>query len=292
MKKSAYEILGVAKTADDEEIKKAYRKLAMKYHPDRNPGDSTCEEKFKEVKEAFELIETSEKRAKYDAYGTGRPGTSSSTFNEDIFADFFKEYGFTKASQQSDDSEWIRELHRKSRQRHQAAFPNENANMEMTITLADAFHGKQLTISYRIDGEQRSVLLNVPAGIDTGKSIRCAGAGSHANKSMVAGDLFVKINVADDPAFHREGSTLIIKRKIPLFELITGTTIRIKTIDNKEFDVAVRQGTKPGTRIRIPGYGMSILNSSSRGDLLVELDYEWPTSLSQELIEFLKSHKA
>jgi curved DNA-binding protein len=286
MNKTAYEILGVAKNADDDEIKKAYRKLAMKYHPDRNPGDSTCEEKFKEVKDAFETIETAEKRARYDSFGTSSSGSKSYTFDEDLFADFFKEYDFTKTPP---DSDWINEIHRKTRQRN---LPNENSFLDMTISLSDAFTGRQLQVSYRVDGEQRSVLLNVPAGIDTGKSIRCAGAGSHINKNMIAGDLYVKIKVADNPDFHREGATLIHKKKIPLFDLITGTTIRVKTIDNKEFDVSVRQGTKPGTRIRIPGYGMSILNNSSRGDLLVDLDYDWPTSIPQDLVDHLKSLKS
>ena len=283
MKKSVYDILGVSEKATDEDIKKAYRKLAMKYHPDRNPGDSTCEEKFKDVKEAYETIDTPDKRNTYD-HGYSR-GTSR---DDEFYSEFFKEYDFTK-NQSAEDI--LRELHRKSRQRQDWSLPNEHAFMDMTISLQEAFTGKQTTISYRVDGIQKQVLLNIPAGIDVGKTIRCAGAGSQTNKNLPAGDLYVKVIVETDSTFYREGSTLVIKKQIPLFDLITGTTVRITTIDNKEFDVAVRQGTKPGTRIRIPGYGMSILNSSSRGDLLVELDYEWPTSLSSDLVDYLKSIK-
>jgi curved DNA-binding protein len=295
MNESAYEILGVAETANDDEIKKAYRKLAMKWHPDRNPDNiEEAEKNFKRVKEAFETVETTEKRAVYDRkrrskystkfndndsqYSTGR------RYNwDDIFKDF-KEAD-RNANWSYDADEWMRKTNqgRQSYYDYEYERANEHAYFDMQITLEEAFKGKQTTVTYTIDGERRSVLLNIPAGIDTGKKIRCAAAGSRRNTRRPAGDLYVHITVTEHKEFIREAQNLVLKKDIHVLDLLGGSQVRIGTIDDTEFDITIRPGTKPGTRIRIPGHGMSVMNTKVRGDLFVELNMHWPDSVNSAL---------
>lgn len=289
MSQTPYEVLGVPQNSDDETIKKAYRKLAMKYHPDRNPGDATAEASFKDVKLAFEAIETADKRASYERAArtqhAGHQGGWRYTSRDFNWDDIMKEFDFDSWGQ---DGDRVRAAYNRARQGQPDA-PNQDTNMELNITLKEAFAGQQKQISYRIDGEDRQVLLNIPAGIDTGKKIRCANAGSHRNKAQPAGDLYVHITVLHDYVIEREGNNLIIVERVPVLRLLGGTEIRVKTIDGTEFDVTVRAGTKPGTRIRIPGHGMSILNHTGRGDLLVELESVWPEKLTAEETYTIKS---
>jgi DnaJ-class molecular chaperone len=334
MKKDAYEVLGVSRTATDDEIKKAYRKLRTKWHPDHNKGTETVAEvQFKEVQLAFESIETAEKRSLYNAKNFSGYSSSSSNSGrgqsydwEEIFKraadkstntrknyydssdksryDFddgkYREYRYdpnednwydeNRSSWKSTD-DWMNETINRSKYENWSP-ENEHAHFDLEISLEDAFTGKQITLSYMIDGEPRSVLLNIPAGIDSGKKIRCSAAGSRLNKNKTAGDLYVHITVNDSIKFTRDGRNLIQKKQVNVLDLLAGSQVRVSTIDGTDFDVTIRPGTKPGTRIRIPGYGMSVLNSKDRGDFFIEIEMEWPANVHQEVIDAIKNHKA
>jgi curved DNA-binding protein len=293
MKKDAYEILGVAKTASDDEIKKAYRKLAMKYHPDRN-SDKDAEANFKDVKEAFEEIETADKRMIYDAkqsHGDWR-GFSQKT---DAFNDFFKDYDWSdlhgKTFRDSDEyADLFRNARAYSYGRQETSTKNEDASVNVEVTLEEAFSGKDILLTYKTpDGESRTVEMKIPAGIDTGKRLRVVGGGSRARGNLPFGDLYVNITVKPHAKFIREAQNIIMKVDVPVLDMLAGGQTRIITIDGKEYDIQVRPCTKPGTRIRIPEQGMSVLNTRLRGDMFIELNTRWPDGVySDEVLELLK----
>jgi DnaJ-class molecular chaperone len=313
MKKDYYEILGVAKGASDEDIKKSYRKLAMKYHPDRNPDDvATAEAKFKEVKEAYEHLSDPTKREEYDRYGhpgSGGPfsdafrrsgrsydwgntgGNSDDDFNfDDIMRDFERRPGggFNNKHQNAHKSSYDDFLNELKRKRERET-PNEDVTVELNISLKDAFTGKSLEITFRTpENTRRTVTVNVPAGIETGKKLRCSHGGSQKNPFMDPGDLFVLIKINDDPKYRREAETLFYKANVSPFDLMLGGTIEVQTIDGATLAVQVRAGTQPSSKIRIPGRGMSIINSKERGHMFIELNVVIPENLKAEHIILLK----
>lgn len=292
-----YSILGVDKTATDDEIKKAYRKLAMKWHPDRNPDNLVeAEKNFKEVKEAFETIETADKRAQHAAESfnpfasRGKHYTYDDT---DIFKDFFEDMDtpYTRrTSSQSDFEELLRKARGRNSGAWERAVKNEDANIDLEITLEDAFNGKELAVTYKTpDGETRQVLLNVPKGIDTGKRIRVQTAGSRKLSHLPSGDLYVTIKLKRHAVYEREGQNLVMRVEVPVIHMLAGGHARVMTIDDKEYDINIRACTQPGTRIRIPEQGMTVLGSRLRGDFYVELIMKWPESLTDDVIAALRT---
>jgi curved DNA-binding protein len=296
MTRDAYEILGVAKTASDDEIKKAYRKLAMKWHPDRNPDNlEEAEKNFKEVKEAFEQIETAEKRATYDApfRGSSWQGFGNRT-NDDIFREFFRdEYDWSDLNGKTfKDQEDFADLFKNAKTyRYNEPAKNEDANVNIEITLEEAFKGKDAIITYKTpDSETRTVEIKIPAGIDTGKKLRVTGGGSRQRANLAHGNLFVTITVKPHAKFVREAQNIVMKVEVPVLDMLAGGQTRIQTIDGKEYDINVRPCTKPGTRIRIPEQGMSVMNSRLRGDMYIELNPMWPENVyDTETLDLLKS---
>jgi curved DNA-binding protein len=292
-----YSTLGVAKGATDDEIKKAYRKLAMKWHPDRNPDNLVeAEKNFKDVKEAFEKIETAEKRAQYDAEQFNPFASRSKHYtydDSDIFKDFFADFDSSYTSKRSSQSDF-EELLRKARGRNSGAWErvvkNEDANIELEITLEDAFNGKELAVTYTTpDGETRQVLLNVPKGIDTGKRIRVQTAGCRKLTHLPSGDLYVTIKLKRHAVYEREGQNLVMRVEVPVIHMLAGGQARVMTIDDKEYDINIRPCTQPGTRIRIPEQGMTVLGSRLRGDFYVELIMKWPEGLTDDVIAALRT---
>jgi DnaJ-class molecular chaperone len=292
-----YEILEVAKDASDDEIKKAYRKLAMKWHPDRNAGnEDQAKEEFQKVKEAFEQIENAEKRAEYEAglhphFGwTGSPKRNPYRANEsfdDIFADLFKD--FNMHPPKNGEYRNFDDVAHAARARHQPP-KNEDAEIKIEITLEEAFSGKEAAVTYKTpDGEVRQVLLNIPAGIIDGKVVRCKTAGSRKQVTLPPGDLLATIKIKPHVKYIREAQNVVMKVEVPALDMLAGGSTRITTIDGTEFDINVRSCTKPGTRIRIPEYGMRVMGSRLRGDMFIELNVLWPDNLAEEVLEHLKT---
>lgn len=276
---SHYTTLGVAKTATADEIKSAYRKLAKQYHPDVNPGDASAEARFKEITNAFETIGDVEKRAKYDSESSGfgyasdrqwgGAGSYSPNFGatppyDDILADILRQ--------------------RASRGAHGFAeyegVKNRDIQLTYTITLEEAFAGKETKVKYKVGMESREVILKVPAGIQAGVKIRHAGQGDHAAKAVPAGDLFITIDIMPHSRFTRSGNDLTVIARVDYFQAMLGGSVDVPTIDGNTLRLKVPAGTEPGKTVRVVGRGM--VSPRGRGDMFVEFEVVAPKLSDEE----------
>lgn len=287
--KDYYKTLGVPRKASQKDIKHAYRKLARQYHPDVNPGNQAAQEKFKKINEAYEVLSDADKRKKYDMFGSnwqrtptgagaggfnwGSSPQGGSTNNDfsDIFESIFGNFG--------------------NRQRagtaSQASPRGKNIESEVDVTLREAFTGSKRIVT--VDGERLEVA--IPAGVKTGSKIRMSGKGGRGMSGGARGDLYLIVNVLDDPIFERNGDDLIVDTPIDLYTAILGGEARVPTLDGKELIVTIRPGTSGGKKIRLRGKGMPALKGSRAGDLFAQIVIEVPTDLTskqRELFEQLR----
>ncbi len=261
-----YKTLGVEENADDIQIKKAYKKLAMQHHPDKG-GDA---KKFQEVSEAYDTIKTAEKRLQYQqAKSFGGFRQQSQPFGFDIFEQFEEMFGGPQFAQRR---------------------PRRNKNMSITvpIPLEEAFKGIKKQISVQLGSGQRQVVdLDIPAGVNNGMTLNYKGLGDNSIKGAPPGDLQVRLQINRHPFFERKNHDLYTAKQIDAFEAMLGTKVIINTIDGKTIKASVVAGTQPGTFIRIPNEGMPILRTSNRGHLFVRIDINIPSNLSQEEKEII-----
>lgn len=272
-----YAILGLSESANADEIKKAYRKLAMQYHPDKNPGDAAAEEQFKGINEAYAVLSDANKRAEYDQirkFG-GVGGGHEFHFNfggdgfdniNDMISRFFRQNGFGEPFGQQ----------------HQ---PRRNRDLQMSveITLEEAFSGKDLPIGFKANGQDVNIVVRIPSGVEHGTRMRFNGHGDRSNQSLPPGDLYVTINVYPHPVFRREGPHLQTELRIDVFEAVVGCSLEITCIDGTKINVSVPPGTQHGTMMRIRERGMPIRgNASKRGDLIVCVLVEVPKTISND----------
>jgi len=317
-KRDYYEILGVRKTASEAEMKKAYRKLALQYHPDRNKGDRTAEERFKEINEAYAVLSDKDKRAQYDQFGAA--GFHKRYSQEDIFrganfGDLFRDLGFgggdifsnlfgkgsrAKAhgagfsgSQQAGwggaDYEDFFAGASGPREQHGRHSQGTDVVAPLKLTLLEAAHGAQKKVTYLVGGERREITVKTPAGIASGKKLRLAGKGQQSHPGGPSGDLYLSVDVLTDPVFQREGDDLHVRKAITFTQAVLGTAIEVPTLEGSK-TVKVPPGAQVETRIRLNGYGMPRLEGSGKGDLYVKLTIETPRTLTKkqrELVEKL-----
>ena len=351
-KRDYYEILGVEKGADADALKKAYRKLAMKYHPDKNPNDKQAEHNFKELNEAYDILKDEQKRAAYDRFGHqafenggGRAsaggGAAGFDFNSSSFADIFEDFfgGGMGGGRSSSSSQ-------------NAAARGQDLRYNLTISLEDAFAGKQETIKVTTaascdscDGsgaeagskpttcptcngvgkvrasqgfftiertcascqgagkiiknpcrkcagsgrirKEKSLLANIPAGVEEGTRIRLAGEGEAGFRGGPDGDLYIFLSIKPHPFFIREGSNLLCKIPIPFTTAALGGSIEAPTIDGSKVKVNIPEGTQSGHQFRLKSKGMSALRGS-RGDMYIQVLVETPVNLNKKQKELLK----
>nr|HID57966.1 J domain-containing protein [Desulfobacterales bacterium] len=287
-----YKILGVSRDATDEEIKKAYRKLALKYHPDRNKGNKLAEEKFKKISEAYAVLSDREKRRQYDAFGSS--GFHQRYSQEDIFKDFnfsdiLREFGFGTRHWSSRFSfESFGDPFRAYTSGKQASFKGADLTYELPLTLREAAFGTQKIISLPGLGYQERFTVKIPKGIVTGMKLRLAGKGEPSPFGGPPGDLYIRARILEDPVFRLEGHDLIIDREIKLSEALLGTTILIPTLEGNKLSLKVPAATQHQTRMRLKGYGFPKMNQDARGDLYVRILISTPRRLSKKQKALIK----
>jgi curved DNA-binding protein len=296
--KDYYKVLGVDRKATDDEIKRAYRKLAMKYHPDRNPGDNRAEEKFKEINEAYQVLSDPAKRGRYDQLGDSyyswqQRGAPSTGFNwEDWFTTAPGGGGARVEVGDLDEilgggfSEFFRRIFggmpdmgpvpgsRGVPPRRPRA-EKANYQQEVPISLAEAYHGTTRLVE--IDGRRLEV--KIPAGARTGTKVRVAGA-VKASDGKPAGDLYLLIQVMEDGRFERKGNDLHTEITIDLYRAVLGGEVTVPTLSGNVV-LTIPPGTQPGQTIRLSGRGMPLLNNpQSFGDLFVHIKVRLPRNLT------------
>ena len=347
MKRDYYETLGVEKGADADALKKAFRKKAMEFHPDRNPGNTEAEAKFKELNEAYDVLKDEQKRAAYDRFGhaafeNGHGGGRGGGFDAGGFADIFDEMFGDFMGRRGGG---------------QARGRGSDLRFNMEITLEEAFHGKQSTIRvpssvvcedcngtggekgaqpitcpachghgkvratqgfFTIErscqhcggagkviekpcktchgagrtAREKTLQVNVPAGVEEGTRIRLAGEGEAGMMGAPSGDLYIFLAIKPHRLFEREGANVHCRVPIAMTTAALGGHIEIPTIDGGRAKVTVPAGAQTGQQFRLKGKGMSVLRSQSRGDMYVELTIETPVNLSKKQKDLLAQFEA
>lgn len=270
-----YQTLGVTKTASQDEIKKAYRKLAMKYHPDKG-GD---EQKFKEISVAYDTLSDPQKRSQYDQMMMGGPRVQFNNMGDfadlnDLFGGMFSTHfgpGFAGFNQQ--------------RQRR-----NRDLNIRCTISFKDSFTGKELEASYPLpNGKRETVVINVPPGIETGQTIQYRGLGDHSFPDMPRGNLNVTVIVSPDPKFSRRGDDICTIVEIDAIEAMIGCVKEVETIDNKRLQIKIRPGIEHGGEYSATGMGFQNPRMRRTGNFIIVVAVKVPVisddKLKQKLLD-------
>lgn len=299
--KDYYKILGVSKDVSDEDLKKAYRKLAMKYHPDQNQGDKKAEESFKEVNEAYAVLSDKEKRRQYDMFGAD--GFQQRFSQEDIFSSFdfgqvFREFGFGSEDVLGRIFGGMGGRRPSGRGGYYSGGPfgrtaqqpqkGTDLVMDMQVSLKEAVFGGSKVAGFNKGAGVERVTVKIPPGISSGKKLRIAGKGQQGTWGGPAGDILIKILVAPHPVFDRKGDNLITSREITLTQAVLGTQIEVPTLDNKTLSLKVPPGTQSHTQLRLKDHGVPRFNKTGRGDLYVKIIVRLPKSLTPEQEELFK----
>lgn len=284
-----YKILGIEKNATPEDVKKAYRKLARKLHPDLNPNDKEAHKKFQQINEANEVLSDPEKRKKYDQYG--KDWQHAEHFEKQRQGQPRQErYTTEDFSGESDFSSFFESMFGDGHRQRATKFRGQDLNAELHLQLIDVLKTHQQTLS--LNG--KNIRITIPAGIEHGQVIKLKGYGSPGVNGGPAGDLYITFQISDHPNFKRVGNDLFTSASIDLYTALLGGEAVIDTLDGK-VKMKVSPETQPGTKVRLKGKGFPIYKQEGKsGDLYVTYEVKLPTNLTdkqKELIEALSQLK-
>ncbi|MFQ5913977.1 MAG: DnaJ C-terminal domain-containing protein [Nitrospinota bacterium] len=295
-KRDYYEVLGVSRNASDTELKKAYRHLARKYHPDVNPGDKSAEEKFKEISEAYAVLSDPQQRKKYNMMGHAafgpefdpfagfRTGTRGFGDLEDILGSFF---GGRRTAGRGGFGDIFGDIFGAARQQARPEdLRGQDIHYTLEVDLEDAYRGRLVSVSIQRDqgagpsGAER-LRVRIPKGVDNSSKVRLTGKGEPGYNGGASGDLYILIKVRPHPAFERKGDNLYVKVPVTFPEAALGTRITVPTLDG-ETRMTVPEGTQSGQAFRLRGKGMPHLKGDGEGDLYVTVNVAVPKRLDDE----------
>jgi curved DNA-binding protein len=284
-----YKILGINKNASEEDIKKAYRKLARKHHPDLNPNDKEANKKFQQINEANEVLSDPEKRKKYDQYGKDWQHADqfeqakqqrqqhsqsdggynfSGDFNDSDFSDFFSSMFGQQTGGRS----------------RQTKFRGNDYNAELHLHLKDAFTTHKQTITV----DEKNIRITIPAGVENEQKIKLAGYGSAGINGGPNGDLYITFMIREDSRYHRKGNDIYINEELDLYTAILGGEKIVETLHGA-IKITVKPETQNESRIRLKGKGFPIYKKDGEfGDLYIKWNIKLPTNLSQEQKELFE----
>jgi curved DNA-binding protein len=284
-----YQILGVDKHASESQIKKAYRKLAMKYHPDHTKGDKNSEEKFKRISEAYAVLSDPEKRKQYDTFGSAdfqQRFSQEDIFRNFDFGDIFKEFGFRGGGAPTGDGGFRFTFGGGSpfggHQQQQRVMKGSDLVYELPVTLRDVAGGTQKQITLQHQGRTENINVKIPKGMLSGKKLRLSGKGEQSPHGGPPGDLFIKVKVVEDPVFKQEELDLMVYREIKLTQALLGDQIAVPTLEGRELNLKIPPGTRHKTKMRLTGHGLPQMNGTGKGDLYVVVLVDMPKKLSKE----------
>lgn len=283
-----YATLGVSKSASQDDIRKAYKKLAREYHPDVKPDDENAAKRFREIQEAHSVLSDKKKRQQYDQYGrvfgsgsgpAGGPfqnpfGSGGGSFDlEDLFGGLFGGGGGGGANPFGG-----------GRQQRSRSQNGQDIRAEITVPFHVAVKGGEHEITVTRGSNRERLAVKVPAGVQSGQAIRLAGQGHPGQHGGKAGNLLVTIKVAEHPWFKREGNNLVVEVPITPSEAALGAKVEVPTLDEGELVLTVPPGTSSGARLRLRGKGIMDAKTKKRGDQLVVVKIVLPGEIPQEAV--------
>ena len=276
-----YSTLGLQRNASEDDIKKAYRKMAMKHHPDRG-GDETT---FKQISEAYEILSDPQKKQMVDMGvdpraqqmgGRHQQSPFEFHFNSGNFEDVFSNFGFGGPFGFG------------GRQPQR----NKTININVDLSLEDVLKGKELDAELAVpNGKKKIININIPAGIESGQQIRYQGMGDTAIPGVPPGDLIVNVRVAPHPIFRREGDSLIVEKNISAWDAMLGCNLDLQTLDGKNLNITVPSGTQPETVLSCRNEGLPNMRNRQRGNLLIKIKVVVPRNLTATQIASIENLK-
>lgn len=291
-----YQVLGVSREASADEIRKAYKRLSKKYHPDSNPNDKSAAEKFKEVQEAYAVLSDTEKREQYDRYGAafGGAGSRGQPFQwppgggaqgrqgpidlGDLFGgqidlgDLFGGAGGFGGGGRAG----------RGTRAAQRAHAGDDVSLEIEIPFTVAAEGGQHSVQLRRDANVERLNVRIPAGVENGSTIRLAGQGESGTGGGPSGDLLLKVTVSPHPYFRREGNDLLVDLPITPWEAVLGAKIEVPTLNEGNVTLTIPPGTSSGTKLRLRGKGVPDAKTKQRGDQFVQIKIVVPPKPDDE----------
>ncbi|MHA1785636.1 MAG: DnaJ C-terminal domain-containing protein [Candidatus Helarchaeota archaeon] len=325
MVKDLYKILGIKKGASEEDIKRAFRKMARKYHPDVNPGDKTAEQKFKEVNEAYQILMDPKKKEMYDKFGVidGDPSSgpfgaggphvrkgpggytytwSSSGPGGFDFSEIFGRKSGKRSHVNIGDFDFFNDLGdifdvfggggRSTRGRRNVRVPQagEDLRYDLSITFEESFFGAKKVIKYQKPNstKMKTLTVTIPRGIKNGQKLRIAGEGMPGTNGGQNGDLYINVIVEKHPIFTRKNDDLLCEVSIPLTTAILGGKIKVPSIEKENLTINIPPGTQPEGKLRLKGKGFYRMNSSERGNQIVKIKVMIPRKLTSKQKEYVE----